>query len=232
MTAGKRKERGSPEVTLSDDNDEISEEPWRPVHTDRPRSQRRRLSNSDSEGYTNDYSERRRITPGGPRPGVGGYGPPPNERRPPADYDGRNSPGYFQHGPSSSRGPCRRSRSPEGYDRNRDGGVWWSDNREGWQRPPPGRYEEYPPPRYGDEHQGMEYDMQGRRSGSLTTRTNSPAPQGSSGRSFKSEKTMEAPTKRPIQLDRYCTLQSIISESTMSSAVTALHGTVVVLCHV
>lgn len=207
MKAAKRKERASPEVTLSDEDERISPEPRRGMDTDRQRSQRRRLSNSDGEGYTNDERETRRLTHGGPRPGVGGYGPPPNDRRRPPEYEGRYSPGYFHHAPSSSRGPYRRSRSPEAYGRHRDGGGWWSDSRENYNRPPPGRYDEYPPPAYGDEHHGIEYDRHERRSGSRPTRMNSPAPHGSSSRSLKVESTMEAPTKRPIQLDRLCFLQ-------------------------
>jgi hypothetical protein len=124
MSGSKRKGRASPEVIESDDEERASLEPRRRMDNDRETSQRRRRSISNGEGYPNDERENMRVRAGVPRPGVGGYRPHVSERRPPVDYEGRYNPGFFQYGPSSSRGPYRCSRSPEPYGKPREGGSW------------------------------------------------------------------------------------------------------------
>lgn len=202
MSGYKRKDRASPDSIESDDDAHMSEEPRRGLGNERDTSRRRRRSISDGEGYPNDVRENSRARGGGPRPGVGGFRLHRIERRHPADYEGRLSPGYHR-GPSSSRGVYQHSRSPEPYGRVREGGARWSDSRDGWPTASVGRYEEYGSGPYGDEFTDHEYDMQGTRSGRHHTQRSSPAPHASSTRALKGETSMEAPTKRPVQLDRY-----------------------------
>lgn len=202
MSGSKRKGRASPDVVEFDDDVGASTEQLRRMDQDRETSQGQRRSISFTDDFPNEEREGQRFRSGASRPGGGGYRHHPTEMRPPREYDGRYSPGFFHPGRSSSRGPYRRSRSPEPYPRPGEG-AGWSDSRDAWPRARPPRYEDYGPSAYGENYYHVDYDVQDSRSGGRPMQRRSPAPEGSSRRSVKTESRMEAPTKRPIQLDRY-----------------------------
>ena len=204
MSGSKWKGRASPDFDELDEDEQESPQRGRRIEQDRDSSQRGRRSVSGHDDFIIEERESMRYRGTAPRPGGGGYRQPGIDMRPHAEYERQYSPSYYRPGPSSSRVPYRRSRSPETYGRSAEGGGW-TDNREGWARPRPGRYEEYGPPKYSDEYYGVESDMQDSRSGGRSMQRRSPAPQMSSRKGVKFESTMEAPTKRPIQLDRYGT---------------------------
>jgi hypothetical protein len=187
MSGYKRKGRASPELLESEEEDRLSPEPHSRMVNDRESSQNKRRSISDCEPYLNEERNQTRVSHGGPRPEYGGFCRHRGERRLPAEYEGRSSPGYYHHAPSSSRGLYKHSRSPEPYGRRREGANWWSDGKEGWPKRRGGRVQEYGPGSYADEVYDHEYDLQGSRSGR---------------RVVKAETSMEAPSKRPVQLDR------------------------------
>ena len=104
MLGYKRKGRASPELLESEDDNHLSPQPHRRMGNDRESSQRKRRSILDGDGYPNEERNHTRAIPGGPRPGYGGFRPHGMESRHPVDYEGRRSPRYFHHTPSSSRG--------------------------------------------------------------------------------------------------------------------------------
>jgi hypothetical protein len=124
---------------------------------------------------------------------------------PPPDWEGRYSPGFYrQHSNSSSRRQYQPARSSEPYNRLGERSGRRSDGRDDWAMGKYGRHEEYPPPHYIDKQYGYEYDVQdSRREGPNLQRNTLGAP-AIAGRGGKSELSMDAPTKRPLQLDRYC----------------------------
>ena len=204
MSGSKRKGRASPDIVEFDEDDHESPQRGRRMDQDRDTSQIHRRSNSVHDDYMTEERDSRRFRGGNPRPGGGGYRQPGSELRTHADYERQYSPGYYRQGPSSSRVPYRSSRSPDAYGRPAEGAGWY-DGREGWARPRPGCYEDYGPPKYNDDYYGFDSDMQDSRSGGRPLQRRSPAPQVSSRKGVKFETNMEAPTKRPIQLDRYVT---------------------------
>jgi hypothetical protein len=117
MSGSKRKERPSLEILDSDEDDQDSPLIVRGKESDRDTTQRRRRSTSEEEGYHNDNREVSHVRPGASRPRSGGYRPLGSNRRSTVEYDGRQSPAYYNLNPSSSKGPYRRSRSPEPYGR-------------------------------------------------------------------------------------------------------------------
>jgi hypothetical protein len=178
MTGSKRKERPSPEILESDEDDHDSLVIVRGRESDRDTTQRRRRSTLEGEGYHNDDREVSRVRIRAYKPRGRGYRPLGTDRRTTAEYDGRHILAYYNQNPLSSRGPYHWSRSLEPYGRGTEWSGWWSDSREPWGRPRQGRYEEYALPRHPEEHYTYEYDMHDSRGGVRPTHRLSPGPPG------------------------------------------------------
>ena len=201
MSRYKREGTASPELLESEEDDHLSPEPRSRMGNDRESSQKKRRSISDYEPYPNEERNQTRVSYGGPRPGYGGFRRHGAESRHPAEYEGCSSPGYYHHAQFSRRGVYQHSRSPKPYGRRRERDDWWSDDKEGWPTRRGGRVEEYASGAYTDEVYGHEYDLQGTKSGRRPMHRSSPAPHATNARVIKKKTSMEAPTKRPVQLD-------------------------------
>jgi hypothetical protein len=203
MSGTKQKERSSPQIVESDD-----EEYGSPMHDRSKQSQRdtspgRQRGHSEGEGYDKEDADLRHSRWGRRRPLTGSYRPPERDMRAPPEWEGRYSPAYHHRYPSSSnRAPFRHSRSPEPY--RRGGGqrrvvvrharrLEWS--KSGW-------IEDYTSLPFTEDQHGNDYDAHEAQHRGRHPQRSSPGLQGPSRRGGKAESSMEAPTRRPTQLDR------------------------------
>jgi hypothetical protein len=134
----------------------------------------------------------------------GGYRPNTREMHHFSDWNTRYSPGAHQRNSgSSSRNWSCRSRSPDVYGRAIDRGGWSGDVIDDWACSKGGRYEDYQTPTYADEQYRYDYEGYEYRSGEHPQMRHKSGGGGPPNRPIKGESSMEAPSRRPIQLNRY-----------------------------
>jgi hypothetical protein len=151
-----------------------------------------------------EETQMRRPRPRAPRPPPGSYRPITREMHHFSDWGGRYSPGAHQiNSGSSSRNWSRRSRSPDVYGRATDRSAWSGDVTDDRARSKGGRYEDSPRPTYGDDQYRYDYEGYEYRSGERPEMRHKSGGGGPPNRPMKGEFGMEAPSRRPIQLDRY-----------------------------
>ena len=161
---------------------------------------------SEREGYENDDNKLRHGRIGAQRPLPRGYQPHPHKMQPHPTWEGRYNPGYYQQSSSSfARGSYCWFRSLVLYGRLVEQRAWWSKGREEQDRSKPTRYDDYLTHNYGIDHVGYDYNAYDNQRGGWNMPQQNPVTPLAMNRRDKTKSNMEAPTKCPQQLDKYCT---------------------------